>query len=267
MNERDLEQRHSEAEHIAEEAAALAREHFAHLARLEVETKGLQDYVSAADREVEALIRGALAARFPEDGFLGEETGGASAESLWVVDPIDGTTNFLRGVHHFGVSIAFVHRGRVEVGVIADVTKDALYSARRGHGARRSGVPIHTRDTTRLDASILMVGHSPKTGAEALLTVLRDAFARGLEFRRFGSASLGLCDVAAGRVEGFWQAHLNAWDVLAGLLLVEEAGGRVNDFLAADGLTRGNEVLAAAPGVAEALSELTGVELPAPPAA
>jgi myo-inositol-1(or 4)-monophosphatase len=256
-----LELRLTAARRIATEAAALAKAYFAKRTDLTVEAKGAQDYVSVADREVERFIRGAFAAEFPGDGFLGEESGGSGSDALWVVDPIDGTTNFVRGIPHFAVAIGFVAAGRTELGVIHDVMAGELYSCRRGLGAEMNGQRIHVRATADMKEAVIGFGHSGNADPHGFVQVIERMLEAGAEFRRFGSAALMLSYTAIGRLDAFWQTHLSPWDALAGMLLVEEAGGFSNDFLADGGLERGNAVLAGVPALKDELSGYTGISV------
>lgn len=255
----ELNDRLEAAESIAREAGVIARTHFQNLDRLEVEAKGRQDFVSEADREVEAHIRAALAERFPGDGFLGEETGGEVAEPMWVVDPIDGTTNFLRGIPLFAVSMAWVSEGRPRVGVIYEPATDKLYAATDEGPATLDGRPLRVRPVERLDQSIVAFGYSERSGTQAFLRRFPRVLEAHAEFRRFGAATIGLVSVASGQTDAFFQTHLSPWDVLAGLLIVERAGGRAYDFLADDGMRKGNICFAAAPGIASELARLLEV--------
>jgi myo-inositol-1(or 4)-monophosphatase len=256
----DLDARQAFCRTLADEAAALALHYFEHRGELKVELKGPQDLVSLADREVEALIRRRVAAAFPTDAVLGEEEGGVSAEAIWVVDPIDGTTNFLRGLPHYCVSIAFVHRQRIELGVVAAPTLKETYAARAGKGATLNGVPIRVSGCSRLDQALLGWGSSRRTPMQPNLDALAQLMTAGAEYRRLGSAALNLCQVAAGRLDTYFEAKLSSWDVLAGLLLVTEAGGLTNDFLANDGLTKGGPTLAAcSPALYEAIAKAAAI--------
>lgn len=224
--------------------------------------KGPQDYLTETDGEVEDHIRTALAETFPEDGFLGEETGGSTAaRRLWVVDPIDGTANFARGIPHFCISIAFVQDGRTEIGGIANPVIGEVYFARRGRGATRDGKPIGVASTQAFERASVEFGWSPRVPNQRYLDKIALVLALGANVRRAGSGALGLAYVADGRSDAYAELHINAWDCLAGLLLVEEAGGQVNRFLDGEGLTRGNPILAAAPGVAARLSQVIGISL------
>ncbi len=224
--------------------------------------KGPQDYLTETDGKVEDHIRATLRAAFPEDGFLGEETGGTpEARALWVVDPIDGTANFLRQIPHFCISIAFVCDGRVEIGGIVNPVLGETYLARRGQGATRDGTPIRVSGTTDFAQASIEMGWSPRIPTERYLEAVTRLWGLGANVRRAASGALGLAYVADGRSDGYAELHINSWDCLAGLLLVEEAGGCVNAFLENGGMARGNPVFAAAPGVALAMSRAVGIAL------
>ena len=257
----ELQHRADEAERIVRLAGELARQHFARVGELRVEKKGLQDYVSAADREVEALIKAELANAFADEPFLGEESGGVVGDPIWVADPIDGTSNFLRSIPLYGISLAFVRAGRTEVGVIYLPELDELYRATSSTATSLNGAPIFVRTATDLEEALVILGFNMDRPKEDFLSGLGRLYDAKCEFRRFGSATLGLCMVASGRADAFWQRFLYPWDALAGLLLIEQAGGRANDFLANDGLRSGNQVLATSSAIAERLSEHLGVPL------
>ncbi|MFO1060069.1 MAG: inositol monophosphatase family protein [Dongiaceae bacterium] len=248
---------------VAREAGGLAARLRAAPERLGVELKGPQDFVTAADRAVERLIAERLGAAFPDDGFLGEEGvggGGGAADRLWVVDPIDGTANFVRGRAEWCVSIGLVADGRPALGVIYHPAADQLFSAGRGQGARRNGEPIRVSGAVSLDGATVGLDYSFSEPREVHAGHVAAVLARGCEYRRNGSAALSLAHVADGRLDGFVELRLKPWDVVAGIVLVEEAGGWASDFLAGDGLQRGNPMIAAAPGVRDALLAATGLE-------
>jgi myo-inositol-1(or 4)-monophosphatase len=218
---------------------------------LAVENKGLQDFVTVADRKAEQAIRDGLISRFPDDTFMGEESGGRSgAAGTWVVDPIDGTTNYIRGFRHWGVSIAFVAGGRIEIGVVYDGAEDKVYHAVRGDGAFKDGLAIHAAATVEPANALVILGHSRKTNFDDYLAVSRRLHERGMDYRRTGAAAIDLVRVAEGAVDLYYERHLNAWDMLAGALIAEEAGAVVAmppiDKLLADG----GPVIAHAPGLA-----------------
>lgn len=254
-----LEQRYLAACAIAREAGDLLRRRFADRAGIEFTFKGPQDYCAAADSESEQLIRARIGAAFPEDSILGEEEGGGAGERTWVVDPIDGTANFVRGVPHFCTSIAYVEHGRVQVGVIYQPTTDELFAAFRGRGATLNGRPMRvSRQASMRDADI-EIGWSPRRAMTDYLDLVRRVVDTGAGFRRAASGALAIAYVADGRIDGYCELHINSWDCLAALLMVEEAGGWTNDFLAADGMHKGNPVLACGPNVRDALIAATGI--------
>jgi myo-inositol-1(or 4)-monophosphatase len=254
----DLEARFFAGCAVAREAGALARRYFLARHELVVETKGTQDHVSQADREVETLIVEQLGRAFPEDRFLGEEGGGAAADSLWVIDPIDGTSNFLRGLPAWCVSVAYVRNGQIELGIIHDACASELFAARRGHGASVNGVAMRVSGATSIAGAMLGLGFSYRRSPKTFAAVAERLLEAQCEFRRFGAGALAMAHVACGRLDGYWEQHINSWDVLAGILLVREAGGWTNDFLTGDGLLAGNPILACPPALREPLIELTG---------
>ena len=257
----DLDRREQILRAVTVEAGQLALDWFNRRDSLQVALKGPQDYASEADAAVERLLARRLAESFPEDQFLGEEGGGEIGDQVWVVDPIDGTANFVRGVARFCVSVAFVAEGTVQLGAIFSPVTNELFLARRGRGATLNGTPIRVARTDRIERASIEIGWSSRLPYVAYLAVVQRMLEAGVDFRRFGSGALGLANVADGRADAYFEQHINAWDCLAGILLVEEARGRVNDFLAGDGLRRGNPILAAAPGVAEEIAALAGVTL------
>jgi myo-inositol-1(or 4)-monophosphatase len=248
---------------LARSAGALALGFWNDRAALTVELKGPQDFVSRADRDVETFIRGEIAAAYPGDGFLGEETVASfepGADRLWIVDPIDGTHNFLRGIPYWNVSIAYVERGVRTLGAVYDPARDELFHACRGGGAWRANAAGDARlaaaDTRKLAGAMIAVGHAdraPDPRYMALRQALMDANAA---FRNFGAGALQLAHVADGRLDAFVEIDLSSWDAMAGLLLVEEAGGRVRPFPGPQGLTVRAPVVATAPGISDALMAL-----------
>lgn len=254
-----IDRRHDFAKDLARGAAAIAMDYASRRSALDIQSKGRRDYVTAADKAVEQFIRDQIAASFAEDSVLGEEGGGRAAEHLWVVDPIDGTSNFARGLPHFTVSIAFCDGGQPVVGVIGEPVTGAVYAARRGGGAFLDGARIQVSGVAALDQAIVEHGYAERHSAEENLAMKRRLLDAGCDVRTIGSAALGLARVADGRLDAYCELHLNSWDVMAGLVLIAEAGGRVNDFLARDGLLKGNAMLGATPGVYDALSRVTGI--------
>ena len=254
----DLADRYAAARRIAAEAGVLALEYFRNRDGLAIDVKGHQDFVSEADRAVEMAIRAALAEAFPKDGIVGEEdaaTPGTSAFT-WVIDPIDGTTNFINGIPQWCVILACVHQGQTVIGVIHDPVHDEMHHARLGLGAFCNERPIRCSARTSLQDGSLGVGFSgrrPVAGITRLVSLCCDA---GTMFWRNGSGGLSLAYVATGRILGYVEEHMNAWDFLAGHLLVAEAGGRVEPVDADTALAEGARVVAAGQGVFDAVAAL-----------
>jgi myo-inositol-1(or 4)-monophosphatase len=224
------------------------------VAGLSVSNKGLQDFVTIADRQAEHSIRTALKRNFPDDGFVGEETGGVPSGAFWVVDPIDGTTNFIRGLRHWGVSMAFVAAGKVQVGVIYDAAFDVVYSAVRGSGAFKDGKPIHASNTTDPNRALAIIGHSRRTSFATYSKVAKQLYTKGIDYRRMGAAAIGLVRTADGIADLYYEQYLNAWDMLAGGLIAQEAGADVLMPPLETALAKGGPVLAATPALAGELS-------------
>jgi myo-inositol-1(or 4)-monophosphatase len=254
--------RYEVAQAVARRAGALALDHFRHRDRLAVELKGPQDFVSRADREVEALIRDELAAAFPGEAFLGEETAAqfdGAVDRAWVVDPIDGTHNFLRGVPYWNVAIAWVEGGRAQIGVVCDPAAGELYHAARGGGAwcdaPAGRQPLHAAATTELRGAYVALGHHDRAPGPRYLAIRARMMERGVAMRNFGSAALQLAHVARGRLDAFVELELSIWDAIGALLLVEESGGYVAPFAPATPTAKA-PCLACAPGIAAELDAL-----------
>ncbi|HRM76303.1 MAG TPA: inositol monophosphatase family protein, partial [Paracoccus sp. (in: a-proteobacteria)] len=200
-----------------------------------VSVKGAGDFVSRADREAERIIKEDLRGARPTYGWLGEETGAEPGEDptrRWLVDPLDGTTNFLHGLPHWAVSIALEHKGEIVAAVVYDAAKDEMFTAERGDGAFLNDRRIRVSARRQMIESIFATG-VPFGGRGTLPATLRD-LARLMPLtagvRRWGAAALDLAYVAAGRYEGYWERGINSWDVAAGILLVKEAGGFVESI-------------------------------------
>ncbi len=226
---------------IAREAGALLMHYFRQ--HLKIEYKGEADLVTAADRASEALIRERILARWPEHDVLGEEQGlsDRGSDYRWYVDPLDGTTNFAHGYPVFCVSMGLEHqapdqraagqRASLVAAVIYDPTRDELFTAEQGKGARLNGETIRVSKTAALKESLLATGFpSQKRHKNPNIFFYHQITLRTHGVRRAGSAALDLCNVACGRYDGFWEFNLNPWDTAAGVLIVEEAGGKVTGF-------------------------------------
>ncbi|HZQ22226.1 MAG TPA: inositol monophosphatase family protein [Terriglobales bacterium] len=216
---------------IAREAGALLMGHFR--AHLKVEYKGEADLVTIADRQSEALILKHIRSRWPDHNVLGEE--GARIELggdyRWYVDPLDGTTNFAHGFPVFCVSLALEHKGRRVAGVIYDPTRDEMFAAETGSGAYLNETRIQVSETARLDGCLTATGFpSHKRHKNPNIFFYHQITLKTHGVRRAGSAALDLCCVASGRFDAFWEFNLNPWDTAAGVLIIEEAGGRVTRF-------------------------------------
>lgn len=234
-----------EIEPIARQAGALLMTYFRQ--RIGFEYKGDVDLVTEADRASEKFITGKLRERWPDFGIMGEEgtRSDMDAEYRWLVDPLDGTTNFAHGYPVFCVAIALVRGEQIEAGFLYDPTREEFFSAERGHGAKLNGETMHVSKTRTLSESILGTGFpSHKRHKNPNVHFYHQLTLRSHGLRRAGSAALDLANVASGRYDGFWEFNLNPWDTAAGVLLVQEAGGRVTRFDGAPFRLKSDEVLA-----------------------
>ena len=244
---------------LAQRAGQVALEYFQQPHTLKVSSKGPQDFVSQADYDTELVIRQALADRFPGDAFVGEETGGQEVDShtgVWVVDPIDGTQPFLMGMATWCVSIAFALGDQMLIGVVYAPVTNELFAARLGHGATCNGRRIAVRAATSLTEGVVSVGYSRNTTIEQLVHVMGEMARQGGMYHRNGSGALSLCYVACGQLIGYIEPYINSWDCLAALVIIREAGGITNDFLAEHGLVTGGAVFAASPAIYPTIRDL-----------
>lgn len=227
---------------------------FREVENLQVSSKGPGDFVSKADTEAERIIREELMTGRPTYGWLGEETGataGADPTRRWIVDPLDGTTNFLHGMPHWAVSIALEHKGEIVSGVVYDAAKDELFWAEKGGGAWMNDRRLRVSGRRHMVEGVFATG--VPFGAKKTLAATLGDLTRLMPIcagvRRWGAASLDFAYVAAGRYDGFWERELKPWDMAAGLLLVREAGGMVQpiregeDILASGSVICGNDGL------------------------
>jgi myo-inositol-1(or 4)-monophosphatase len=234
------------ATRAAREAGDIIRSFYGNLKN--VRKKGAIDLVTEADEASERAIVDIIGATFPTHGILAEESGRREGDSRfqWIVDPLDGTTNFSHGLGLFAVSIAFFQEGIPRVGIVYNPLSDEFFQAAAGQGATLNGRPIRVSGQGQLGESLLVTGF-PYNFSE-IMPQLMARFTRCLSVsqgvRRLGSAALDLCFVAAGRFEGFWEQNLNPWDTAAGLLVLQEAGGRATDFSGAPFRVEMKEILA-----------------------
>lgn len=229
-----------------------------------VEFKGRGNLVTIADRESERLIVGEIRSRYPDDSILAEESGldgrAAVSAARWIVDPLDGTTNYAHGFPFYCVSIAFERNGAVECGAVYDPVRDETFSAAHGEGARLNGQPIRVSTVKDLGQSLLCTGfpYRFREKTDEALGLFRTFLVASQAVRRAGAAALDLCYVAAGRLDGFWELDLEPWDTAAGVVILEEATGRVTDFRGGSYSVRDKEILASNGRVHDAMIRQIG---------
>ncbi|MBZ9776392.1 inositol monophosphatase family protein [Mesorhizobium sp. CO1-1-8] len=241
---------------------------FGEVQNLQVSMKGPGDYVSQADRKAEDIVFAELSKARPGYAFLMEERGvveGDDGQHRWIIDPLDGTTNFLHGIPLFAVSIALERQGQIVAGVIYNPAMDELYTCERGGGAFMNDRRLRVAGRTKLVDTVIGCGmpHLGRGHHGNFLVELRNVMAEVSGVRRLGSASLDLAYVAAGRMDGFWETGLSAWDIAAGLLLIREAGGFVSDMDGGQDMLDNGSVVAGNEVIQRAL--LKAVKKPLPP--
>ena len=218
-----------------------------HVEHLEVTTKGRNDFVTDVDRLAEQEIIGVIRKSYPDHAILAEESGKhGDNDTVWVIDPLDGTANFLHGFPHYCVSIGVMVRGRIEHGVIYDPLRDELFTASRGAGAQLNDRRLRVTKQKTLAGSLISTGFPFKYHEHfpAYLATFNAVFPEVSDLRRGGSAALDLAYVAAGRVDAYWELGLQKWDLAAGILLIEEAGGVVSDFIGGDNYMEHGNIVA-----------------------
>ncbi|MGC9456174.1 MAG: inositol monophosphatase family protein [Halothiobacillaceae bacterium] len=225
---------------------------------LAVESKRRNDFVSDVDRQAEATIIEQIRRAYPDHAVLAEESGSsgtADAEYTWIIDPLDGTTNFLHGLPHFAVSIALSRGERLEQAVIYNPVSEELYTASRGGGAFLNNRRLRVTGLKSLEGALLGTGFPfrPEQDVDLYLKTFRALYGPTSGVRRAGSAALDMAYVAAGRLDGYWEFDLNAWDIAAGILLVREAGGVVVDFAGGENSLHSGNVIAANPKLTHAI--------------
>lgn len=235
--------------------------------KLKVEQKGRNDFVSDADRAAEDAIIETIRNLYPDHAILAEESGAdGESDTVWIIDPLDGTTNFLHGFPVFAVSIGVRVKGRMEHAVVYDPTRQELFTASRGDGAQLDGRRIRISGQTRLEHALIGTGFPYKLMDGEMtpyLRMLEKVLRNSSGVRRPGAAALDLAYVAAGRLDGFWETNLHAWDLAAGSLLIREAGGIISGLDGSENFLDTGHVLAGSPKVYAALAQLCAQDIKA----
>lgn len=243
----------------ARKAGAIIMDSFADFEISEADLKGLNDYVTEVDNASEATIIDFIRSRYPDHRFLAEESGAHSADGgvRWIIDPLDGTTNFIHHYPMFAVSIAAEENGKMLAAAVLDPVREELFTAAQGEGAFLNDNPIKVTSTSELAPSLILTGFPFKAQQymEDFITVFRELLLATSGIRRCGSAALDLSHLACGRADGFWEFGLSPWDIAAGSLLVEEAGGRITDVELGDRYLATGNVLASNGLIHNALHE------------
>ena len=254
----DLDTRLEFASALARKAGAFAHLKFKALDTLTIESKGNHDLVSEADRQTEDLIRDAIGSAYQNDGILGEEHGRKIGTTGfdWVIDPIDGTANYVSGIPHWCVVIACTKDGLPVVGVIYDPNTDEIFTAAKGQGARVNGKTMAVSNGTTLSAGSVVAGVSGRTDIEEGSTLVREILINGGMFFRSASGALMLAYVASGRLLGYIEDHINSWDCFAALLMVEEAGGVHLPLDPDNALENGTMLIAGGPAIYPELEQI-----------
>jgi len=252
----------------ARKAAETLDKAIQHGTHLTIEEKGRNDFVTEVDKAVEKEIIYHLRKAYPDHSFRAEESGtitGDNGDYEWIIDPIDGTTNFIHGIPHYAISIACLYKGQLQHGVILDPIKREEFTASRGKGAMLNGRRIRVTPRTSLEGALIGTG-IPFNGyalqrIAPYLQSLEDITGKTAGIRRMGAASLDLAYVAAGRLDGFWEMNLQPWDIAAGLLLVQEAGGFVSDFKGGNSMMDSGNVVCGPAKVFKPLLQIVGKHL------
>ncbi|MBU2898589.1 inositol-1-monophosphatase [Vibrio hepatarius] len=251
---------------IAIRAARKAGNHIAksleNVEKIESFQKGANDFVTNVDKEAESIIIDTIKASYPDHTIICEESGrltGKDDDVQWVIDPLDGTTNFVKGFPHFSVSIAVRLKGKTEVACVYDPMLNELFTAQRGSGAQLNNARVRVKQVKDLQGAVLATGFpfKQKQHSESYFKIMSSLFVDCSDFRRTGSAALDLCYLAAGRVDGFFELGLKPWDIAAGELIAREAGAIVTDFAGStDYMKSGNVVASSARGVKGMLKKI-----------
>lgn len=253
-----MQTRSSAAIDIARQGGTLALSYFAKVASLKVVDKGTQDFVSEADQNVELHVRSLIEAQFPDDGIVGEEHAPKPSKSgyHWVIDPIDGTTNFLNAIPAWTVVLAVVKDDETQVGVIFDPIHEEMFHAERAVGATLNGATLRCPVDAKMNRGSVGTGYCNRVSKAATVAMIGDVLALDGVFHRNASGALSLAYVAAGRLIGYLEEHMNAWDCIAGQLIIGEAGGRVETQSADQMIAQGGRVVAGSAGVFDDLVQI-----------
>lgn len=219
---------------------------------ISIDIKGKNDFVTEVDRQAEHIIIETIKNAYPEHAFLGEESGeSGESEYRWIIDPLDGTTNFLHGIPHFAVSIALEHKGRLDQAVIYDPVKQELFTASKGKGAQLNNKKIRVSAQKTLDGALLATGFpfGEDNQVDKFIKSFKALFPKIAGIRRPGVASLDLAYVACGRFDGFWEYGLKPWDIAAGVLIVQEAGGISSDMSGGEDFMESGNIISANPKI------------------
>lgn len=250
----------------ANEAGHFIASQLQNLDQLKVEEKGRNDYVSEIDKHAEKIIIDTIQKYYPQHSILAEESGKHHKDSdfEWIIDPLDGTTNFLHGFPQFAVSIAVTEKGKLMHGVVYDPLKDELFSASRGSGARMNNYRIRVSEQKTLQNALLATGvpFHDFEHVDDYLVCFKEFMLQTAGIRRAGSAALDLAYVACGRVDGYWELNLKPWDIAAGALIVSEAGGLVTDMVGSDKFLESGNLIAATPKMLKAMAQVISTTLP-----
>ncbi len=221
------------------------------------QAKGENDFVTRIDKEAEQAIIQKIQQSYPDHSFVGEEGGVVQGDDTfkWIIDPLDGTTNFIKGIPHFAVSIALMHKGRIDQAVVFDPIRGELFTASKGAGAQLNGFRIRTSNAKELRGTILATAFpfKNKETSDTAIANFGEIFKQCGDVRRCGSAALDLAYVAAGRYDGYWERGVKPWDIAAGELLVRESGGLVTDYSGGNDPLHKGEIVAGSPKVVQAL--------------
>lgn len=249
------------AKTLAKDAGALALSHFNNIGDLVIQSKGVQDMVSNADLEVETFVRDRIIATFPDDGIVGEEHGNKDSQSghTWVIDPIDGTANFVASIPAWCVILACVQDDQTKIAAIYEPCHDELFWGALGEGAYLNDASMKVSGTKGLHDGSVGVGMNGRTATNHAVDVIRLLCDEGGIFYRNASGGLMLSYVASGRLIGYIESHMNAWDCLAGQLLIAEAGGTIEQQSANDMLKDGGRVVACAPIIFDKLKKMADI--------